>query len=789
MKRCLLIPTVLLLAGLVWGDSYKKPDESIERAFEAYPADYIVFQQNGDIGVSTRIDPYPSLKDMMEPSLALAGERISKRLFGERDLTPIIAYSFFYPEEGKRVTPKFPEGGTVQAVKLNPAGTWAAVVIQGEEGIRLELADTSSGRVYPLKGLRVGTAFGDDAVQWTGSGLLLVRSLLSQQKEAPEPPAIPDGPVVRETAGEKSMVRTYQNLLQNSYDESLFEHYFTTELVLVDPGKRYVRKTGVSGLIDDAALSPDGRYLFYSRIVRPYSYHVPWYFFPKHFIVKDLKKGAERILHKRPLQENLPIGGTFTGPRSYQWEPACPHSLVWVEALDEGDPRKDVPFRDRVMRLREPLEGVASPVTETVERFSGITWSSEPGEFIVFDFDREKLWYTARYIDKESGVEKTIIDQSIRDIYNRAGELVTRRTDDGTVFVKEEGKIFFIDDKGATPGGNKPYIASFDLGTGKREILYRSREGFHETPLGFSGEGTEKILLASESPEQVRNYYLYDRGKDSLKALTDYPDPYEGILNVKKETVRYTRKDGIPLSGTLYLPGRYDGKEPLPLFIWAYPEEYRDPSTAGQADVSPNRFTKIWGDSPIFLAMAGFAVLYDASIPIVGDAQTVNDTFIEQTVDSVRAAVDYLAGRGIADPGRVAIGGHSYGAFMTANVLAHSDVCRAGIARSGAYNRTLTPFGFQSEERTLWEATDFYIRVSPFMAADRIKEPLLLIHGELDPNSGTYPLQSERMFDAIKGNGGTARFVLLPGERHGYYARESQLHVLAEMVQWLKAHL
>jgi len=460
-----------------------------------------------------------------------------------------------------------------------------------------------------------------------------------------------------------------------------------------------------------------------------------------------------------------------------------------VEALDGGDPHRDVPFRDRIMRLDEPLRGEAVPLAETAERFSEIAWSPEPDEFIVFDYSRKRLWYTALYINKKKGIRKIIIDQSIRDIYNSVGDLVTRRTEGGSVFVKEEGKVFFINEKGATPRGNRPFIASFDLLSGERHILYRARKGFHEIPLGFLGEGTDRILLASESPKRVRNYYLYDQRTESLTALSDYPDPYKGVLDVKKEAVCYTRKDGIPLSGTLYLPGWYDGKEPLPLFIWAYPEEFRDPATAGQADISPNRFTRIWGDSPVFLAMAGFAVLYDASIPIVGDAQTVNDTFIEQTVDSVRAAVDYLAGRGIADPGRVAIGGHSYGAFMTANVLAHSDVCKAGIARSGAYNRTLTPFGFQSEERTLWEAADFYIKVSPFMFADRIKEPLLLIHGELDPNSGTYPLQSERMFDAIKGNGGTARFVLLPGERHGYYARESQLHVLAEMIRWLKKHL
>lgn len=121
---------------------------------------------------------------------------------------------------------------------------------------------------------------------------------------------------------------------------------------------------------------------------------------------------------------------------------------------------------------------------------------------------------------------------------------------------------------------------------------------------------------------------------------------------------------------------------------------------------------------------------------------------------------------------------------MTANLLAHSDLFRAGIARSGAYNRTLTPFGFQSERRTFWEAPEMYAKVSPFWYADKIKEPILLIHGEADNNQGTFPIQSERMFAAIRGNGGTARLVMLPLEAHGYAAKESTEHTLFEMVQW-----
>ncbi|HDS03171.1 MAG TPA: S9 family peptidase [Firmicutes bacterium] len=770
-------------------EGYLQPPEDIIRVFDAYPADYMIFETGKDIALEYRIRPYPALKDVIEETLPLAGVRISPVLNGRRDLNPIVRYSIYRYGDHTSVTPAFPKGGTVRKLSLHPDGTFLAVLVQTDEDVEVMLTDTKSGKTYPLKGIKVNTVFGDDAVQWSGGGKLLIRAIPRKRPALPTPSPIPDSPVIQEAKGERSVVRTYQNLLKNPFDEKQFDYYFTSELVLADPVTKCIKKTGINGIIDDAALSPDGKYLFYSEIVSPYSYKVPWYYFPRHFKVFEMASGKTRLLHKRPLQENIPMGGTYEGPRSYHWKPTSPHTLVWVEALDGGDPEREAAFRDQVLMAESPMKEAPILLTQIRERFSGITWGEEDPEYVVYEFNRKKLWFSAAYVHRERQIEKVIIDQSIRDIYNSLGDLVTVRRGGGNVFVKNEGALFFINTKGATPEGNRPFVARYDLESGEKEYLYRSREGYHETPLALLGKDFDTIVIASETSDKPRNYYLFHTDSGTMEPLSDYPDPYEGLISLKKEPVRYERKDGIDLSGTLYLPPGYQGDKPLPLFIWAYPEEYRDSSTAGQADYSPHRFTRIWGDSPLYLAMAGYAVLYDASIPIVGDAKTVNDTFIEQTVDSVRAAVDYLAERGIADPERVAIGGHSYGAFMTANVLAHSDICRAGIARSGAYNRTLTPFGFQSEERTLWEAADFYFRVSPFMYAHQIQEPLLLIHGELDPNSGTFPLQSERMFDAVKGNGGVARFVLLPGEGHGYSARESKLHVLAEMILWLNNHL
>jgi dipeptidyl aminopeptidase/acylaminoacyl peptidase len=278
---------------------------------------------------------------------------------------------------------------------------------------------------------------------------------------------------------------------------------------------------------------------------------------------------------------------------------------------------------------------------------------------------------------------------------------------------------------------------------------------------------------------------LRDLAAKTDVALTDFKDPTPQIRGIKKQIVKYQRKDGVPLSATLYLPENYVEGTRLPLLVWAYPLEFNDASTAGQVSANPSEFTRISGLSHLTLLTQGYAIMDDATMPVIGDPETMNDTFIEQIVDAAQAAIDKAVEMGVADGSRVGVGGHSYGAFMTANLLAHSNLFRAGIARSGAYNRTLTPFGFQSERRPLWEAKDVYANVSPFMYADKIKTPILFVHGENDNNPGTFPIQSQRMFQAVKGNGGTTRLVMLPYESHGYRARQSVLHTQFEMIQWL----
>jgi dipeptidyl aminopeptidase/acylaminoacyl peptidase len=366
---------------------------------------------------------------------------------------------------------------------------------------------------------------------------------------------------------------------------------------------------------------------------------------------------------------------------------------------------------------------------------------------------------------------------------------VMRERPDGTRVIWQNGNMIFLRGEGASAKGDHPFLDRFDLTTLKSERIFVSDEKVYEQPLALVSDDGSKFITRFETPDDPPNYFLRTAGSPDKKALTKFPDPAPQLKGITKQLVTYKRADGVGLSFTLYLPAGYKEGTKLPTIVWAYPLEFNDAGTASQVSGSQYRFTTIGGLSHLFLLTQGYAILDSATMPVVGDPETMNETYVEQIVASAKAAIDKAVEMGVTDRNRVGVGGHSYGAFMTANLLAHSDLFRAGIARSGAYNRTLTPFGFQSERRTFWEAPDMYLRVSPFRYANKIKNPILLIHGEADDNSGTFPIQSERMYQALKGNGATVRYVTLPYEAHGYIGLESVEHVQWEMIHWFDKYV
>ncbi|MCK5050353.1 MAG: S9 family peptidase [Candidatus Cloacimonetes bacterium] len=786
MKRILVIIILLgVLMTLNAKNGYKLPANEIIEIYDTKRNPYIQFIQFEHFGLEINYQLHQTLEQLAEPSLKLAGEKFSKRLNAQMENYPIIKINIFDLYNRSRIPIQLPNDAKLRTILISNDHKKAALLNETENGVQIIIADLKNGECKSYNNFLINDILEDGIICWLNDNENILLKIIPEIRgDEPTKSVVPESPVTEETNGKKSTPRTYQNLLKEKHDEVLFDHYFTSQIVLFNTDNGKLKKIGESAIFGDVKPSPDNEYLYIERIQRPYSYMLPYYRFPREFEIWENNGKLVRLLLSRPLQDEIPIGGTYTGPRNFMWQPLKNASLIWVEALDEGDPENKVEHRDKVMRIFSPQSETTEELFKTEHRFSSINWSEKKDEFIYYEYDRDKLWKKG-WLFEIGGKPKLIYDLSTRDKYNDPGRLVQRKTKRGkNVFIKDGDYVFYQNNTGATPKGNFPYLAKFNLATKEKNILFRSQEDHHETIQSFVDDSLTNIIIRSENMVTPPNYYLVNLKTSEREEITNYPNNFKQLTKLKKEMVTYTRKDGIPLSGELYLPADYKDGDKLPLVINAYPQEFADSTTAGQITTTSNKFSRFSGSSVRYFALLGYAVLTKASIPIVGDPETVNETFIEQTVNSVEAAIKYLDERGVIDPNRVGITGHSYGAFMVANVLAHSDLCVAGIARSGAYNRSLTPFGFQSERRTFWKAKEFYMEVSPFAHAENINEPILLIHGEDDPNSGTYPMQSRRFYQALKGNGGTAKLVILPFEGHGYQARRSGLHVLAEMIEW-----
>ena len=531
---------------------------------------------------------------------------------------------------------------------------------------------------------------------------------------------------------------------------------------------------------------------------RPYSYIQPSFSFPVKTEVRSTKGELIKEINHKPLVENKPRGfmSTYTGKRYIAWRADKPATLYWVEAQDEGDANKPAEFRDFVYQWDAPFEQEPQYLSKTINRFAGITWGNA-NTAVLYDTwwdTRNQKVYTFNPAQPDED-PKILFDLDYQDAYQDPGSFDTEKNNFGRYVLRLNGQQAYLIGDGFRPDGQFPFVDEINLKTQAKKRIFES--AYTDKKLSISriiDPKAGEFLVNLQSSSDYPNYYLlHTKKRIAPIQLTFFENPFKAMEGVYKELITYTRKDGVQLSGTLYLPANYDRvakTEKLPLVMWAYPAEYKDKNSAGQTTTNPNEFIFPYYGSPIYWVTQGYAILDNAAFPIVGEGEEEpNDTFVEQLIANAEAAIDELDARGYIDRARVAIGGHSYGAFMTANLLSHCDLFAAGIARSGAYNRTLTPFGFQNEQRTYWDAPEVYNTMSPFMHADKMKTPLLLIHGADDNNAGTHTMQSERYFSALKGFGAPARLVLLPKESHSYFAKESVLHVLWEQDQWLDKYV
>ena len=788
----------LFLASLSADDGYKMPPKSIIDLVDAPVTPNISLSPDKKHILILERSSLPSIEELSQPELRLAGLRINPFTNGRSRSNNYKSIIIQNINSGKQKKVKgLPKNSTISSVIWSPNGKQIAISLINGNQINLYLAETKNGKAKLLINRPLNTIYGSSVYWLNDSKGLIIKAIVENRGDEPKLNTVPNGPILQENLGKVSPARTYQDLLSSPYDEDLFDYYMSAQVLYVSI-KGKMKKIGNPGIIRRAEPSPDGNYILMETIHRPYSYLVPIYRFPTLVQVLDSKGKTIHTLRDMPLAESIPIGrdAVISGPRSFGWRSDVGSTIYYVNALDEGDPNVDVPFRDELFSLSPPFTNTeAQPLIKLELRYSRVMWGDKNNALISARRWKERRT-TMWHLDPLNNKTRKIIDRSYEDRYNDPGSPMMEKNMFGrSVLALVDGRKIFMSGNGASPDGDLPFVDEYDITTKKSKRLWRCEAPYYESGISIIDKKNNIILTRRESKDEPPNYILRGLKDNSLNPVTEFKHPYPQMKNLYKEMLTYKRDDGIDLSATLYLPpGRKPSDGPLPLLVWAYPREFKTSKAASQVVGSAHRFFSInpasSSSSALIMLSYGYAILMGATMPIIGEGdQEPNDSFIKQLVGSAQAAADIMVDRNITTRDQIGIGGHSYGAFMTANLLAHSDIFQAGIARSGAYNRSLTPFGFQSEQRTFWEAPEIYFGMSPFMHAQKVNEPILLIHGEADNNSGTFPVQSKRYYHALKGHGATAKLVLLPHESHGYKARESVMHVLWETANWLDTYV
>ena len=779
--------------------NYQLPAESILQLADFQRAPAVTIDSHKENMLLSYRDTYKSLDDLNQQEISLAGLRVNPVTNISSSMNYISNFKVRKVFGNEPVQVKgLPAKARIAHVAWSPDETKVAFTNTTAEGLELWVMDFATAQATRLTEPIVNACLGNP-LNWFRDGKSILVRLLPANRPAliDAKKASPTGPIVSVSDGSKAQNRTYQDMLKNPSDEVNFVTLTTAELYKVDlSGNKTLFKT--ADIYAGETFSPDGQYVLITTIRKPFSYIVPLNRFPQLNVVYDLNGNLVKTVNEIPLNEVMPKGfmAVRKGKRAMNWRSDEPSTLYYVEALDEGDPKKEVPFRDAVYTWKAPFDKTPVLLTKSVLRYSSIVWGDATTAIL------QDEWYDTRQVkayifnpSKPSETPKVITDRNYQDLYSDPGDFETQKNAYGKYVLTINNNCIYRIGDGFTPKGQFPFIDELNLKSLKTKRLYQSTyTDKMEEIFDIMDVAKGEVLVRIQSKNEYPNYFIRNLKKRIAPLqLTHFPNPFESIKNVYKELIKYKRADGVELSGTLYLPAGYDRnakKEKLPMLIWAYPAEYKDKNSAGQSSANPNEFTFPNYASFIYWVTRGYAVLDDAAFPIVGEGKTEpNDSFIEQLVANAKAAIDAVDSLGYINRKKVAVGGHSYGAFMTANLLTHCDLFACGIARSGAYNRTLTPFGFQSEQRNYWEAPEVYDAMSPFMTADKMKTPILLVHGEADNNPGTFTLQTERYFQALKGLGAPARMVILPKEQHSYVARENIMHLLWEQDRFLEKYL
>jgi dipeptidyl aminopeptidase/acylaminoacyl peptidase len=765
---------------------YQLPPKVIVDILDAAPTPTVIVGPNRQMVALLERRSMPAIAVLAEPIHRIAGARINPRTNGRQQRAGDgIGITLKGIADGAEKKVVVPPNSNVGDLTFSPDGKHLAFTNTKANAIELWVADTATGQSRLISGTdRLNAAAGEPCDWLEDNATVVCATVPAGRGPVPAESRVPAGPNIQENLGKASPAPTFEDMLKTKYDEDLFEYYFTSQVAAYDVAAARKTLIGKPVIAESITPSPSGEYLLVSRIKRPFSHLYSMSGFPKDVEVWNRRGELAKKIADVPTSEGIPINGVLTGPRQYRWRPDQPATLTWVEALDGGDPKKAAPYRDRIVSLSAPFTGQPAEFAKTEWRFATLAFTDK-GIILLAEGDRVSRRQRTWVLD-DLGAPRKLWDRKSDDSYSNPGTPVIRRPGGAVI---QNGEVIYLSGTGSSPQGDHPFLDRLNLKTLATERLFTSAEKTYEMIVAPLDDSAKTVLTRYETSTEPPNYYVRDVAAGTKRAITSFKDPAPQLRGVQKQFVTYKRKDGVDLNGTLYLPPDYKVGTRLPVVMWAYPREFGDADSASQITGSPYRFTTYTGPSHLFLLTQGYAIFDDPKMPIIGPGETANDTYVDQLAADAEAAVNKVVDMGVADRDRIAVGGHSYGAFMTANLLAHTDLFRAGVARSGAYNRTLTPFGFQSESRTFWEIPDVYGRMSPFFYANKINEPILLIHGEADDNSGTFPIQSERLYMALKGFGATVRYVTLPYEAHGYAGRESVLHTIAETINWLDKYV
>jgi dipeptidyl aminopeptidase/acylaminoacyl peptidase len=795
MKKYIL-GLVLTVTAVAYGQdntSYKLPPKDIMELALAEPTPSVLVDGKGEWMILANRSPLSTVEELGQPEVRVAGLRINPNNFS---MSRMAYYTGFQIQNIK----------TKQVMKvaglpapLNASGIqWSddekkfAFVQTNNTHVDLYVVTVADGKAVKVNSSQLNGVLGTP-YRWVGNDQLIYKTVPAGERTIAARPIVPNGPVIQENLGKAVASRTYQDLIRSAYDEELFSYLATSQLVIND--MKQEKPMGGPAVYKSFSVSPDKRFLLTETIDKPYSYLVTYDGFPYTVSVLDMNGQTVNMVVKNPSAEGAPIGfdDVVSFPRDHAWRADEPATITYVVALDKGLGRSKAEYRDALYAMNPLTKMAPRELFKTTKRFSGVIWGDKNHAIVYENMNANRKIRMSRF-DPTTGKMDSLFERSSNDAYSDIGQPWTKKNEFGRQVLFLNGKELVLYSTGSSPEGDLPFVQTMDINNGTKKMLWRCQAPYYESLVKVLDPEKLVIVTSRESLSEPPNYFIRDLKKRSLVGtqITQFTNPYKALDGVTKQKISYKRADGVDLTGNLYTPKGFDPSKdkPLPVLIWAYPREYKSAADAAQVRGSKYVYPRLnWG-SPVFWVTQGFAILDNAEMPIVGEGtKEPNDNFIPQLYLNAHAAIQHLAKMGVGDSNRVAVGGHSYGAFMTANLLAHTNLFKAGLARSGAYNRTLTPFGFQAEERTYWQAPDVYFNMSPFSYADKIKTPILLIHGELDNNPGTFPIQSERLYNAVKGHGGTVRYVVLPYESHGYSGQENVLHMLWEMDTWMKTYL